>query len=160
MDSFFLGDACIKPKEHPTHGICDLCYYCLGRKTKETLKHLLITCPFSRPVTLNYHRGVIRSLYPDYRSTLDQMDSRTFAQTFLRRIVTGCNRFESTATTKFRDISAVTAAAVITAILERRHNNIHNTHSNLEFTPDTAIKRTVPITSLKPGRKPSPKKPY
>ena len=47
-DAFHIGHRCTK--RSCTKGICDLCFYLLGRSTPETTRHILLTCPFTQPV--------------------------------------------------------------------------------------------------------------
>ena len=59
-DAYLLGDRCTKRGR--TKGICDLCYVFLGRKTPETLSHILKTCPFTTPVLASVWRTIFLPL--------------------------------------------------------------------------------------------------
>ena len=66
-DAFFIGDSCIKPvsDNYNTRGICDLCYALREVSTAESLKHVILDCPFSQPIIVNFHKAIIRLLHPD-----------------------------------------------------------------------------------------------
>ena len=87
-DAYHLGDRCTK--RGCTKGICDLCHVFLGQRTPETLRHILLECPFTVPVLTYVWRTIFSQLAdPTIRTHSAHLTARAFIERYERRLLFG-----------------------------------------------------------------------
>ena len=93
-DAYHLGDRCTK--RGCTKGICDLCHVFLGQRTPETLRHILLECPFTVPVLAYVWRTIFSQLAdPTIRTHSAHLTARAFIERYERRLLFGVAAYDT-----------------------------------------------------------------
>ena len=138
-DALHIGHACTK--RTCTKGICDLCYVLLNHRTPETLSHILLECPFTKPVVSAVWRSIYFPLAEPHRaSSVAALPTDTFIQQHKLRILFGVAQFEDPPPAHHLSTTMAAMAAVTNSyLINRRHTNASG-RGPLVVSPQTAVR--------------------
>ena len=140
-DAFHIGDRCVK--RGVTKGICDLCYCLLGQRTPETLRHILLECPFTKPVITTVWRSIVLArTQPQLHSTCAPLSTNEFIEGMERRILFGVPDFDPEPSTPPKGLYtpiAVLSAATNYCLIRRRNRNALCPHLPLKYEPNISV---------------------
>ena len=139
-DAYYVGGRC-----GPTHARCLLCYRSAGRVIPETLAHLLLYYPHSRPVWSAVHLHASRLLEPNF----PLLTSGQMLAQYPLRLLFGFTAMRPSSSNRLQQcrLAPVVAACVHRALLERRqHNRSHP--ASLRADPRPAVARAHRLLRL------------
>ena len=154
-DDHHIGDRCVK--KGTRKGVCDLCLVLLNRRTPETLRHILLECPFSQPVVTTVWRSIfLKRTQPGIHAATAHLSTADFIARFERRILFGVAQFDGCDSPE-PNLEAPTAAlAAVTNdyLIRRRHHNAHNTafalaHDTPRATADIYASLAATATAMR-----------
>jgi hypothetical protein len=134
-DALHVGARCVK--RGPTKGICDLCHILRGESVPETTRHIVLDCPFSKPVVMAIWRNGL--LHMNAEPLTDPPISHdAFCDLLERRIIFGVPDFDPPhlrPPRHLRTVIATLAAATNAALIRRRNHNALNTALPIQYDP-------------------------
>ena len=141
-DGLHVGDRCVK--KGCRKGICDLCYILLGTRVPETTRHIVLDCPFTRPVIMAVWReAYMAHTQPQTYTQTQNTSADNFCSSLERRIVFGVPTWDPPRlkTLKSQDTAIATiSAATNAALIRRRNNNALNTKCPLQTDVSTIVR--------------------
>ena len=141
-DAFHCGASCLK--RGTTKGKCDLCHFLLGETRDESLRHILLDCPFSRPITTHVHLELLKASQPNLHGWAATLAAPDFLKALERRIIFGTAACDPLTPTREKltpaPVLLATAAATLQCLLQRRNHNAFAIDCPLQYKFEPLIK--------------------